>query len=551
MMVWDTSVSPWLQLTAIRVYRQGEDRSEMMLDEARMFGRYVVGLREFVRKPLGREECRRHIGDQLRGRGETFLQILERGIYARPGSPYRKLLRHAGAEWGDVAALVRQEGVEAALGKLYEAGVYVRLDEFKGRRGIERPGLSIEVQAKDFDNPFLVRQYAGQTGGSRGVPTRVVMDLDLLLHEVAYYRFFMERFGLEGRTMGVWRETLPSAAGVKAALRWGKLGQRVEKWFTQHRLQTSQWKYRAFAAYTVWAGSVPAPEHVPVGEAATVARWLAGVKERGRAGLLDTNATSGIRVCRAALEERLDIAGTFFRLGGEPYTAARARLVQECGCEAVCNYHTAETGVLGMTCGARLEPGEVHLMTDAFGVIQRPKQVAAGMEVGALVYTSLLTACPKLLLNVEMGDYGTLSDRRCGCVWEELGMTVHLQGIRSYEKLTTAGMTFLGPELFRVVEEVLPARFGGGPTDYQFVEEEEGGLGQVSLVVSPRVGEVGEREVAEAVLQALEGCPGGKLMAGVWRDGGTLRVRRQEPYATAAAKILPLHLLQGATTEME
>ena len=164
----------------------------------------------------------------------------------------------------------------------------------------------------------------------------------------------------------------------------------------------------------------------------------------------------------------------------------------------------------------------------------------------SLVYTTLLPACPKLLLNVEMGDYGTLSERGCGCVWEELGMPVHLQGIRSYEKLTSAGMTFLGPELIRVVEEVLPARFGGGPTDYQFVEEEEGGLGRVSLVVSPRLGEVREQEVAEAVLRALEGCPGGELMAGVWRDGGTLRVRRQEPYSTAAAKILPLHLLRGA-----
>jgi len=34
-----------------------------MLDEARMFGRYVVGLREFVRTPLGREECGRRMGD--------------------------------------------------------------------------------------------------------------------------------------------------------------------------------------------------------------------------------------------------------------------------------------------------------------------------------------------------------------------------------------------------------------------------------------------------------------------------------------------------------
>lgn len=345
---------------------------------------------------------------------------------------------------------------------------------------------------------------------------------------------------------GVWREAPPSSAGMKAVLRYGKLGKRVEKWFTQHR--TREWKYRVFTAYTVWRGKIPALEHVPAGEAGTVARWLAEVKKRGRPGLLDTHATSGVRVCLAAREQGLDIAGTFFRLGGEPYTAAKARVVAASGCDAACHYHTAETGVLGMTCGARLDPGEVHLMTDSFAVLQRPKRVAAGVEVGALIYTSLLPACPKLLLNVQMGDYGEISERRCGCVWEELGMRVHLRGIRSYEKLTSAGMTFLGPELIRVVEEVLPGRFGGAPTDYQFVEEEEEGIAKVSLVVSPRVPEVRDHEVAEVVLRALEDCPGGELMAGVWRDGETLRVRRQEPYATAAAKILPLHLVRGSAS---
>jgi hypothetical protein len=35
---------------------------------------------------------------------------------------------------------------------------------------------------------------------------------------------------------------------------------------------------------------------------------------------------------------------------------------------------------------------------------------------------------------------------------------------------------------------VLPARFGGNPTDYQFVERERHGLPKVSLVVSPHIG---------------------------------------------------------------
>ena len=80
------------------------------------------------------------------------------------------------------------------------------------------------------------------------------------------------------------------------------------------------------------------------------------------------------------------------------------------------------------------------------------------------------------MINVESDDYGVLVKRDCGCPFGSLGFDQHLHGIRSYDKLTSEGMTFLGGELITLVEEILPARFGGHPTDYQFVEEEEGGL---------------------------------------------------------------------------
>ena len=50
-------------------------------------------------------------------------------------------------------------------------------------------------------------------------------------------------------------------------------------------------------------------------------------------------------------------------------------------------------------------------------------------------------------------------------------------------------MNFLGHDLIRLIEEVLPARFGGGPTDYQFVEDEdERGLPVVQLAGQPATG---------------------------------------------------------------
>src|SRR5207244_10868103 len=124
--------------------------------------------------------------------------------------------------------------------------------------------------------------------------------------------------------------------------------------------------------------------------------------------------------------------------------------------------------------------------------------------------------CPTLMLTVESGDYGLLEHRPCGCPFGRLGFNLHLRQIRSYEKLTSEGVTFLGTELIRLVEEVLPARFGGSATDYQLVEEEESGLPRVSIVIDPRLGEVNHVAVVSAVRETLAECPGGGIMTDQW-----------------------------------
>jgi hypothetical protein len=169
------------------------------------------------------------------------------------------------------------------------------------------------------------------------------------------------------------------------------------------------------------------------------------------------------------------------------------------------------------------------------------------------VYTTLLSHTPKLMINVESDDYGVLEERQCGCLLGELGFRLHLHTIRSHEKLTSEGMNFLGSDLIRLVEEVLPTRFGGAPTDYQFVEEEdENGLPKVSLVVSPRVGPVAEPAAIDAVVDFLNHVPGASDSYGErWRQGGTLRLIRREPYATAASKVLALHVTKPKRERIE
>jgi hypothetical protein len=124
-----------------------------------------------------------------------------------------------------------------------------------------------------------------------------------------------------------------------------------------------------------------------------------------------------------------------------------------------------------------------------------------------------------------------------------MGFRQHVHTIRSYEKLTTEGMHFMGTELVRLLEDTLPARFGGGPTDYQLVEDEEQGMTRLSLVVSPRLGPIEETQLVASVLETLgSDAPGLRMMAATWQQAGTLRVVRREPFTTSSAKIQTLHI---------
>src|SRR5262249_2134018 len=153
----------------------------------------------------------------------------------------------------------------------------------------------------------------------------------------------------------------------------------------------------------------------------------------------------------------------------EPFTEARARVLAEAGGRVVSQYALAEVGRLAVPCTAPKVVDEVHVAADVVALLQRDRDIG-GATVGAFFCSTLHPAVPKVMVNVELGDYGVMGERACGCPFDDLGLRQHLHTIRSYEKLTSGGMHFVGTELLRLVEEVLPRRFGGAPTDYQIVE---------------------------------------------------------------------------------
>lgn len=521
------------------------------LREGALIARWLRGLPAFVRTPLSLDESAALVRHNLERRPEHLLTMIERGVFGAFRTPYRALFTHAGIELGDVVGLLRDHGVEGALQRLAEAGVYVTLEELKGRQPIRRGGLELPVAPEDFDNPLVRPVERAWTGGSRGPRRSVLVDLDHKLQQAVYQRLTIATLGLAGRPGAVWRPAPPGAAGLGIALTHAKLGSPLERWFSQTPLtpRGGQLRDYLFALSTVLAGRLlgrplPMPEHVPLSDAVRVARWLAEKSGAGTPAHIATTASAAVRACLAAQEHGLDLAGTLFRVGGEPLTPAKARVVRDAGAEVFSNYTMTEAGRIGIPCTEPQATDDLHLCSDKLAVIQRPRALPAGGTVQAFLFTTLLPSCPKLMLNAETDDYGIVLERECGCLLGELGLTTHLQGVRSFEKLTSEGASFLASDLERLLDEELPARFGGSPTDYQLVEEEVGGLPRVSVVVSPRVGAVDERALLETIHAGLSGGPSYKgMMAAVWRGGDVLRVVRREPYETAGGKLLPLHVL--------
>ncbi|MFC2009001.1 hypothetical protein ACFLUT_03005 [Chloroflexota bacterium] len=527
------------------------------IGKARTYWRFMTGLRQFLKEPLTLEQSRQLIEHRLANRERNFLNVVGRAVYGNKQSPYLKLLNAAHCEFGDIENMVKSDGLEHTLMRLYEEGVYMRVEEFKGRQEVVRGSTRFEVRSDDFDNPFLLRQFEGSTGGSRGAGSRTYFDFDHIAYDQAVYQLcLLDAYGALAKPVVLWRPTAPGG-GPRKVLEYVKMGKIPERWFSpiqsadiapslQSRLATS---YIVLMS-RLFGADIPAPEYVALDRAVEVARFIGSIIRWHGACWVNTGVSQAVRVCQAARENDIDIGRTVFLAGGEPVTETKRREIESVGARVCPRYVFVEAGYAGFGCLHNETPDEVHLLKDSLGLIQHPREVShAGVSVDAFLFTTLLPSAPKVLLNVETGDYGTVQKRRCGCYLESLGFEDHISDIRSFEKLTSQGATFFGSRLIDIIENVLPARFGGTPMDYQMLEEEDDtGQTHLHLLVSSDLGSIDEDEAVDVVLSRLsEGEDSHRMMARTWRQAKTIQVKRMRPVVTARGKLLPLHI-QTRTT---
>ncbi|MBI4380683.1 MAG: hypothetical protein HY574_05795, partial [candidate division NC10 bacterium] len=386
-----------------------------------------------------------------------------------------------------------------------------------------------------------------RTGGTGGIGSLVQLDLRHLASRAAHCALMASAYGLADADGAIWAS---GGFAVVFLLKYRKIGLPFERWFSFLRTQDLPIAYTLGTFYLrALAGlagrPLPRPINTPFSRAVDVASWAARRQRDGRRCFVLAFASSAVRVSQAAREHGLDLSRTSFIMVGEPVTPARRASIEASGARAIPRYGFTEGGVIGFGCLAPSEADDIHLFQNALALIQMPRTVPGTSEqVSSYLFSSLLPHSPKVLLNTEIGDFGGVVTRICGCPFAAAGLTTHLFNIRSFEKLTGEGVTFAGSDLVRILEEVMPAKFGGEVTDYQLVEEDDQrGLRSLTLIVNPRIGAIDE---GKAVRTLLDGLAGGgdrdHAWSRIWAQAGTIRVRRALPLATARGKILQFHL---------
>lgn len=505
-------------------------------------------VRALFRDRVDLADVRRVVRARTERREAAFLEMAERAIFAYPDSPYRPMLAAAGVDWPGLRSLVGERGLEGTLGLLAGRGVYVSIEEYKGTRECRRGAMTWRFTESTFRNPLITSGLVASSGGTRspGLATTIAPSNHRLGAE--HLALALESYGLAQAPVIVWL-AYTHGASLWAVLALLAAGHRVPFWFSllpptvEERRGVFARYVGVRAAVTLHGRRIPPATHLPIGQESWVVEWLARRPEP--CGIF-TTPSAALRLALAAARLRARLEHVTFVTIAEPLTPAKLAAVQAVGARAFSSLGFTEIGRATYGCSTSAAGDDGHLCRDAVAVIQRRRAVdRLGTELDALLFTAVQPDARKTFLNMETGDYANLSTRRCGCPLEALGWREHLTEIRSFEKLNAEGPPFSGAKLIALVEEILPQRFGGDPTDYQLLEEEDhDGFTRLSILVHPRLAGIDEDAVLACATEALW-TTHGAVSTQVWTEANTVRVRRAPPMLTKAGKCFPLHHLSG------
>lgn len=514
---------------------------------------FIFGLEGFLEDTLNSQECIRGIKERMVNREENFLKTLKKCIYEYHKSPYLKLLKAAKIDYEGVKSSVATSGIEGALQLLENEGIYLSLDEVKGRKDTVRKNLRVRFNESDFNNPFTSPAFYIRSGGtmSRGTGTRTDINFRFLADRAQHRRIMFDLHRLFDGPLIVW---YPTVGGVEMGilLECAKIGKPPLFFFYQIGNKLRKPSFVAKAAFTYLkyiagkkALGLPCPELLTSEQTNKILDCIYKIRENYPACCVRTFVSSAVRICNLAKANNKRLEGVKFWVSGEPLTKGKLTEITSTGANAICQYSFGESaGTVSVGCLNPMAADDTHLLKDLFAVIQHKAKVSLpDIDFDAFLFTSLHPQAPKILLNVENGDYGIVENRKCGCGLGGLGLNTHLYNIRSFEKFNAGGMTIFGCDLIKIIEDALVPKYGGSSIDYQFIEEQDNCSTRTTLIISPHLGNIDEEDLLSTIYQGLSSLgPAYRTQAAIWQQAEALKIKRAPPIPNKKGKVFPVRI---------
>ncbi len=477
---------------------------------------------------------------------------MRRAVFEAPVNPYQKMLAVAGCNYGDLEQSVSRRGLESTLKELRSAGVYLTQEEFKGKTPIVRAGREIPSSPASFQNPLTRGSMPHVSSGSRGNAVASARSSEFTWHQEAMHELVVREFQLGDRAQIILRPVLPSTLGLQDCAIAARKGHRVEGWYATGRSGPYEPATRILVGIArAYGCRVPWPKIISGSDFSPPAELVARLRKEGVSCMVSGPVSPATRLAAASIDRKLDIHDTLFLVSGETLTEGKADVMMRAGGHPYARYGMSEVGFVGHGCRRMKAANSVHLYSNAIAAItHRRREPLADADVDSLFFTTLLPSSPHVFVNFEAGDSGVLEEAGCDCEFSRAGMRWCIREVSSFGKMTGHGVTILGTDLVRLLEEILPSRLGGHPGDYQLVERETATQTILELRVNPRATDSSIDKIRARFMEELGLIYGGALARRILQNAEVLNVVLDGPFATSTGKVHALHLLRAQSAKV-
>jgi hypothetical protein len=472
-------------------------------------------------------------------------------VMSMPEHPYAVMFRLAGCSYADLESSARRDGIEATLDKLLEEGVYLSHNEFRGKQEIVRSGQHIPSSASIWKNPASKGGYEHSSSGTSGRSVSTRQSVAEVRRGESVGMLFLREFKISGGARVSVAPILPGF-GLLSAIGVGRLAGGYDRWFATGGASWKNLHYRIVtnllvAEMKLLGLRVPYPTYLEQNDFLPAAAYI---KERLAAGEfvgMQGFVSSIARVAEAALSNGLDLTGSLALTSGEALTDAKRQLIQSSGIKVYSNYATTDFGGIGMPC-SQMTGNCSHVMKHAIALVARKGDSAwTDLQVNSLYATSLLPLAPRIFINAEIGDTGVIEKATCDCLFSKIGFDLQVRDVAAISMVTAQGMTIEITELVPLLEEKLPARFGGVPGDYQLCEAEAGPQTEIVLRIRPGASAAPPNDILKHFLDEVKRVYGGSLSVVSWLHSEGIRAEVVPPVLAATGKFRAVRLLRAST----